>query len=95
MDGLDGTASWRLEEEGRTESPAPCCCVRLHGRGLLKIKKQLLKEPRITEMERLADTSVGVEAPHFDVHIILDHNTREDGNFHIPIIEYGDKKRLC
>ncbi|KAL6552119.1 hypothetical protein OROGR_008273 [Orobanche gracilis] len=82
-------------------------------RELLKIKKQLLKEPRITEMEQnvavgQADTSVGVEAPHFDAHIVLDHNTREgggnqsqwtmtlkDGNFHIPIIEYGDKKRLC
>ncbi|KAL6507911.1 hypothetical protein OROGR_024106 [Orobanche gracilis] len=80
-------------------------------RGLLKIKKQLLKEPRITEMERekvavgQANTGVGVEAPHFDAHIVLDHNTREgggnqsqwtmtlkDGNFHIPIIEYGDKK---
>ncbi|KAL6536385.1 hypothetical protein OROGR_012957 [Orobanche gracilis] len=58
--------------------------------------------------DRTADTSVGVEAPHFDAHIVLDHNTREgggnqsqwtmtlkDGNFHIPIIEYGDKKRLC
>ncbi|KAL6553563.1 hypothetical protein OROGR_007405 [Orobanche gracilis] len=82
-------------------------------RGLLKIKKQLLKEPRITEMERnvtvgQADISVGVEAPHFDAHIVLDHNMREgggnqsqwtmtlkDGNFHIPIIEYGDRKRLC
>ncbi|KAL6497117.1 hypothetical protein OROGR_029046 [Orobanche gracilis] len=50
------------------------------------------------------NTSVGVEAPHYDAHIVLDHNTREggnqsqwttmlrDGNFHIPIIEQGDKK---
>ncbi|KAL6498098.1 hypothetical protein OROGR_028495 [Orobanche gracilis] len=54
---------------------------------------------------RQADTSVGVEAPHYDAHIVLDHNTIErggnqsqwtmtlkDGNFHILIIEHGDQK---
>ncbi|KAL6497138.1 hypothetical protein OROGR_029067 [Orobanche gracilis] len=52
-----------------------------------------------------ANTSVGVEAPHYDAHNVLDHNTSEgggnqsqwtmmlkDGNFHIPIIEQGDRK---